>query len=154
MTVYTVEIHKEEIKDIERFMKAPAVDRSFVENAIKHVLAKIDQSLDVFTDKFPDSNSVGLVYPPIENVEWTTSFWTGMLWLAYEYTGDEKYRKIAEKQIQSFKERLEKRIEIDHHDLGFLYTLSCVSAYKLTGNEEAKNIAVKAADLLITRYYD
>ncbi|GHH97857.1 glycoside hydrolase family 88 protein [Neobacillus kokaensis] len=154
MTVYTVNVIKEKIENIERFEKTPAVDKSFVEKAIHHVLAKIDQSLDLFTDLFPDSNSENLVYKPIKNVEWTTSFWTGMLWLAYEYTGHEKYRLVAEKQIQSFKERLEKRIEVDHHDLGFLYTLSCVSAYKLTGNEEAKEIALKAADLLITRYYD
>ncbi|WP_318615248.1 glycoside hydrolase family 88 protein [Sporosarcina sp. YIM B06819] len=154
MTVCVENVVKENIKNIERFEKTPAVDLAFVEKAIQHVLAKIDQSLDLFTDLFPDSNSENLVYKPIQNVEWTTSFWTGMLWLAYEYTGDEKYRKVAEKQIQSFKERLEKRIEVDHHDLGFLYSLSCVSAYKLTGNEEAKEIALKAADLLITRYYD
>jgi unsaturated chondroitin disaccharide hydrolase len=154
MTVCVENVKKESIKNIERFEKTPAVDRQFVEKAIQHVLAKIDQNLDVFTDMFPDSNSERLIYKPIENVEWTTSFWTGMLWLAYEYTGDEKYRKVAEKQIQSFKERLEQRIEVDHHDLGFLYSLSCVSAYKLTGNEEAKEIALKAADLLITRYYD
>ena len=154
MTEYVMEVKKEEIQNAGRFEKAPPVDRAFVEKAIEHVLAKMDQSLEVFTDKFPDSSSENLVYPPIENVEWTTSFWTGMLWLAYEHTGDEKYRKIAEIQIKSFKERLDKRIELDHHDLGFLYTLSCVSAYKLTGNEEAKQIAIQAADLLITRYHD
>ncbi|MEH7011569.1 glycoside hydrolase family 88 protein [Neobacillus niacini] len=154
MTVFVDEVKKEKIQNLERFETAPAVDRAFVEKAIQHVLAKIDQSLDVFTDMFPDSNSENLVYKPIKNVEWTTSFWTGMLWLAYEYTGEEKYRKVAEIQVESFKERIEQRIEVDHHDLGFLYTLSCVSAYKLTGNKEAKNIAIQAADLLITRYYD
>lgn len=154
MAISISEVRKEEIKNRERFVNAPAVDRAYVENAIEHVLNKIDQSLDVFTDKFPDSSSENLVYKAIDNVEWTTSFWTGMLWLAYEYTGDEKYRKVAEKQVENFKERIEKRIKVDHHDLGFLYSLSCVSAYKLTGSEEAKAIALKAADLLITRYYE
>ncbi|PLR86374.1 glucuronyl hydrolase [Bacillus canaveralius] len=154
MTVFVDEVREEKIRDKERFEKTSAVNRAFVEKAIQHVLAKIDQSLDVFTDMFPDSNSENLVYKPIQNVEWTTSFWTGMLWLAYEYTRNEKYRKVAEKQVESFKERLDNRIEVDHHDLGFLYTLSCVSAYKLTGNEEAKETAIKAADLLITRYLD
>ncbi|MFC4802954.1 glycoside hydrolase family 88 protein [Neobacillus sp. GCM10023253] len=142
------------IQPINKYENPPAVDREFVEQAIEHVLAKIDQNLAVFTDKFPDSSSINQVYQPIDNVEWTASFWTGMLWLAYEYTGDDKYRIAAEKQVESFKERLEKRIEIDHHDLGFLYTLSCVSAFKLTGNEQAMETAIKAADLLITRYYD
>lgn len=154
MAISIPEVRKEVIKNPARFVNAPAVDRAFVEKAIEHVLEKINQSLDVFTDKFPDSSSENLVYKAIDNVEWTTSFWTGMLWLAYEYTGEEKYRKVAEKQVESFKERIEKRIEVDHHDLGFLYSLSCVSAYKLTGSEEAKAIALKAADLLITRYYE
>ncbi|PLR90015.1 glycoside hydrolase family 88 protein [Bacillus sp. T33-2] len=154
MTVFVDQVRKEKINDLGKYQETPAVDLPFVEKAIQHVLAKIDQSLDVFTDLFPNTNSDNLVYKPIENVEWTTSFWTGMLWLAYEYTGDEKYRKVAEKQVESFKERLDKRIEVDHHDLGFLYTLSCVSAYKLTGNKLARDTAIKAADLLITRYYD
>lgn len=144
----------EPINRIERFHERPPVDRAFVEKAIEHVLAKIDQSLDEFTHMYPDSSSENLVYKAIENNEWTTSFWTGMLWLAYEWTNDEKYRKVAEIQMESFKERLEKRIEVDHHDLGFLYSLSCVSNYKLTGCEVAKETAIAAADLLITRYYD
>lgn len=154
MTVIVNDVNTEKILNKERFEQKSHVNRAFVEKAIDHVLAKIDQSLDEFTDFFPDSNSENQVYKPIENVEWTTSFWTGMLWLAYEWTVDEKYRKVAEKQLDSFVERLEKRIEVDHHDLGFLYSLSCVNAYQLTGNEKAKETAIKAADLLITRYYD
>lgn len=122
------------------------------QKAIDFILKKIDENLDTFTYKFPAAASINNVYPAIDNVCWTSSFWTGMLWLAYEVTGDEKYRKVAEIQVQSFKNRLEKRIEIDHHDVGFLYSLSCVAAYKLTGNEEAKEIAVKAADKLMERY--
>jgi unsaturated chondroitin disaccharide hydrolase len=147
-------INYEEIKKPERFAHTPPVDKRFIDKAINHILKKIDQSLDEFTDFFPDSSSINQVYQPIENNEWTTSFWTGMLWLAYEWTGDKKYRKVAEKHVESFKERIDKQIEVNHHDLGFLYSLSCVSAYKLTGNEIAKEAALKAADLLITRYYD
>ena len=51
-------------------------------------------------------------YPIIENIEWTDGFWTGMLWLAYEYTNDEKYRKLADKNVQSFLNRVEKSIEL------------------------------------------
>ncbi|MDF2636025.1 MAG: glucuronyl hydrolase, partial [Pelosinus sp.] len=86
------------------------------------------------------------------NVEWTEGFWTGMLWLAYDVTKDEKYRQIAKAQLKSFKERVEKRIKTNTHDLGFLYMLSCVQAYKVTGDEEAKETALLAADLLMERY--
>lgn len=67
-------------------------------------------------------------------------------------TGDEKFKKVGEIHCKSFKERLEKEIDVDHHDLGFLYSLSCVAGYKLTGNIEMRDTALKAADKLITRY--
>lgn len=36
--------------------------------------------------------------------------------------------------------------------MGFLFSLSCVAAYKLTGNERAKKAALLAADHLASRY--
>jgi unsaturated chondroitin disaccharide hydrolase len=36
--------------------------------------------------------------------------------------------------------------------MGFLYSLSCVAGYKLTGSIQAKEAAMKAADQLISRY--
>ena len=36
--------------------------------------------------------------------------------------------------------------------MGFLFSLSCVAAYKLTGNERAKEAALMAADHLASRY--
>jgi unsaturated chondroitin disaccharide hydrolase len=144
----------ESIKNKERYEVRPDIDRAYIMKAIDHVLKKVDQKLEDYVYKFPAPASEKLVYPAVDNVQWTSSFWTGMLWLAYEVTGDEKYRKVAEIHLDSFKERIEKRIETDTHDLGFLYSLSCVAAYKLTGNEVAKDTAIKAADLLIARYFE
>ncbi|NBK23314.1 MAG: glucoronyl hydrolase, partial [Spirochaetia bacterium] len=49
-------------------------------------------------------------------------------------------------------DRILKRIDVDHHDMGFLYSPSCVAAYKLTGSEEGKEAALLAADNLISRF--
>jgi unsaturated chondroitin disaccharide hydrolase len=98
--------------------------------------------------------SINNVYKPIDNTEWTSSFWTGMLWLAYDITGDLKYKSAADIQIESYKKRLDDRICTDTHDLGFLYTLSCVASYKLTGDESAKDTAIAAAKILATRYFE
>lgn len=124
------------------------------EAAIEFVLHRIDQNLDMFSNRFPSPASRNNIYETIGNTEWTSSFWTGMLWLAYEVTGDDKYRSTAELQLHSYKERVEKRIATETHDLGFLYSLSCVAAYKLTGNTEARRIALAAADLLMDRYFE
>lgn len=143
----------EAINRAQLFNQSPVWDRTEVEKAIQFVLKQIDRNLDTFTEKFPDASSVGNIYPAIGNIEWTSGFWTGMLWLAYEVTGDEKYRRTAEIQLESYRERAELRLYTDTHDLGFLYSLSCVAAYKLTGNEEAKRIGLLAADLLMERYF-
>ena len=69
-------------------------------------------------------------------------------------TNDKKYKELADRNIESFLHRVENRIELDHHDLGFLYSLSCVSGYKLTKNEHAKKAALLAADKLMERWQE
>ncbi len=148
------DVKDESIKHPERYSGQLTASKIFCETAIQYVLKKIDENLKTFTDEFPAPASQNNVYPAIENTDWTASFWTGMLWLAYEVTGEEKYRKIAEIHLESFKKRINEEIAIDTHDLGFLYTLACIAAYKLTDNEEAKHTALEAADHLITRYFE
>lgn len=145
-------LNDEGIRDPRRYAEAPAVTQAACEQSIQYILRKIDANLETFTDVFPATASQNLGYAPGENTTWTTSFWTGMLWLAYNMTGDEKYRRVAEIQVQSFKRRLDEGVQIDTHDLGFLYSLSCVAAYKLTGNQEAKELALRAARHLAGRF--
>lgn len=93
-------------------------------------------------------------YTPSENTDWTTGFCTGEYWLAYENSGDESFKLVALNQVESFLHRIKNHINTDHHDMGFLYSLSCVSAYKLTGNENAKTAALLAADSLMKRFQE
>jgi hypothetical protein len=127
-------------------------DRAAIDRAIAQALAAIDRNLAHFGDAFPAPSSVGGIYPAIGNVEWTNGFWTGMLWLAYELTGAARYREAAERQVRSFHTRQLERINVDHHDLGFLYSLSCVAGYQLTGDPIAAEAALGAARLLLGRY--
>lgn len=123
-----------------------------------------DQILGIlpdFTYAFQPAYSVGNFYTPSENDDWTDGFWTGQIWLAYEYLkrshrkGQEdidRLRHAGKVQVSSFLNRIEKKISVDHHDMGFLYSPSCVAAYKLTGDEDAKHAAILAADQLLTRF--
>lgn len=148
------EIRVEEIAKKDEFLKTKLLTRAEVKNAIDLVIKQIDANMEYFKEKFPSSATKNNQYGIIENIEWTDGFWTGLLWLAYEYTGDEKYRELADKNIASFKNRVEKDIELDHHDLGFLYSLATVSGYKLTGSEDAREASIKAANKLISRYQE
>lgn len=122
------------------------------EKAMDFSVKQAEENLKEFTHSFKKAYSENGFYEPTGNVNWTTGFWTGQIWLAYERTGLEKFKQAGEIQIQSFLDRIDRKIEVDHHDMGFLYSLSCVAGYKLTGYEKGKEAALKAADQLITRF--
>jgi len=129
-----------------------APGKAELERAIERTLASIDRNLQHFGADFPAPSSTQLVYPAIGNIEWTNGFWTGMLWLAYEVTGAARYRDAAESHVRSFYTRQLERRNTNHHDLGFLYSLSCIAAHKLTGDQTAYDAAMGAARLLMERY--
>ncbi|MGZ2453592.1 unsaturated chondroitin disaccharide hydrolase [Rhizobium ruizarguesonis] len=86
------------------------------------------------------------------NDQWTAGFWPGELWLAFEHSGEAVFRHAAQVQVQSFLHRIVNRIETDHHDMGFLYSPSCIAAWKLVGDEDGRKAAILAADQLIERF--
>lgn len=148
------QINIEEIVKRNEFLETEMLTKNEIEKAIEKVIKQIDLNMEYFKEKFPYSATKNGVYPIIENIEWTDGFWTGLLWLAYEYTGDGKYKDLANKNVKSFNNRIINNIEVEHHDLGFLYSLSTVAGYKLTGSEMAKSASIKAANKLITRYQE
>lgn len=135
------------------FENMPVIDKEEVQDALRFSAAQVIRNLPEFTRKFQNAYSENNFYKPIDNTYWTTGFWTGEIWLSYEYCGDERLRKAGEIQIESFLERIDKKIEVDHHDMGFLYSPSCVAGYQLIGSPKGREAAIKAADQLITRYH-
>ncbi len=53
--------------------------------------------------------------------------------------------------LPNFQDRLDRQIHITH-DLGFLYTLSARAQYQLTGDQSARDLAIRAAFELAKRY--
>ena len=125
-----------------------------VSDAAAICVRQLRHNLPDFTLKFQPAASIHNFYPQSENVDWTTGFCTGEYWLAYELTHDEVFRHAAEVQVESFLRRIERKIDVDHHDMGFLYVPSCVAAYQLTGSETGKRAALLAADQLLTRFQE
>lgn len=130
------------------------LSKNQIEAALDGCIEQLKAHLDVFTHQFQDAASVNNFYKPIENTYWTNGFCTGQLWLAYEYSKDNIFKEAADIQVESFYNRILNKIEVDHHDMGFLYSLSCVASYKLTGNEKAKEAAIMASDHLMTRFHE
>lgn len=144
---------KEELK--QRFSKNE-INNQLLYMGLHQALSPIDRSLKFNAGYFPRPNSINNIYPMMrtggESDDWTSGFYTGILWLAYEITENKKYKNMAEYHLNLFKKRIEDKVGVDHHDIGFLYTPSVVSNYRITKNKLAKDTIIKAADHLITRY--
>lgn len=137
---------------MEKYKKISTIIATEVNEGLETCIGQILRILPDFTDKFQSACSKKLFYRQIDNHGWTNGFWTGEIWLAYEHCKDERLKKAALLQCESFYNRIIKKIYTDSHDMGFLYSLSCVAAYRLTGSEEAKVAALMAAENLTTMF--
>jgi len=82
---------------------------------------------------------------------WCSGFFPGVLWYIYEYTGNVEMKKQAE----IFTKRVEReKFTTSNHDVGFMIYCSFGNGYRLTGNENYKNVIETACKSLSTRYND
>jgi len=130
------------------------VTKEEIRKAIQNSVYQTREVTNQLGNHFKDSVSKNNFYDasPIDKYDWTEGFYTGEIWLAYEFTGDKRFEEIALHHVDIFLDRIQKRYFVDHHDMGFLYSLSCVAAYKLKGSDIGKQAAVLAADNLISRF--
>ncbi|MDQ0091340.1 unsaturated chondroitin disaccharide hydrolase [Paenibacillus anaericanus] len=120
-------------------------------NAINDAITKTLRNIDRFGEKFPHV-SRNANYELIDNNDWTNGFWTGMLWLCYEYSNDERFRNAADKSVASFDQRLQDHVVLDHHDIGFLYSLSSKAQWIVEKDDSARQLTLQAADVLMNRW--
>lgn len=139
---------------LEKLEQKPEITDSEVEAALDAASAQVIRNLPKFTHCFQKAYSENGFYQPTENRDWTTGFWTGEIWLAYEHTKNPALKEAGEIQMKDFLNRIEEKIDVETHDLGFLYSPSCVAGYKLTGSQVGRMAALKAAEELITRFHE
>ncbi|WP_034622847.1 glycoside hydrolase family 88 protein [Cellulomonas sp. URHE0023] len=140
-----------------------SASRSLTDGAIAAALHTVSANAATFGLRYPADTTTDGVYalrpatdehPAGSNLGWTTSFWPGQLWLATELTDREVFRDAALDHVASFAARVRDEVELDTHDLGFLYTLSCVTAWRLEGDVVAREAALAAADALMVRFLE
>ena len=138
----------------QNFPLSSVISQKFLQKELDFCREKIGAMLPRFQNCFPAANTEGLIYPAEhENFEWTTSFFSGMLWLLYEHAGDEACLPVLESHLDSFYHRVEDPGYLDTHDLGFLYSLSCYPAALLRKDQRAEACFLKAAQALRRRYF-
>src|SRR5690606_31114961 len=60
----------------------------------------------------------------------------------------------ALKTLESFRYRMDSRASLDHHDIGFLYSLSTKAHWIIEKDETSKQLTLQAADVLMERWRD
>ena len=86
---------------------------------ISFALNKVRGNLETFKELVPPAASLNQIYYPEENIDWTASFWPGMLFLAKELTNSTEFDEVITTQMASFQHRLDEQIELETHDIGF-----------------------------------
>ncbi len=119
-----------------------------IEQALNTTRANIRR----FGDHIPHVSNGDGKYGLNPNDDWTDGFWTGILWLGYEYSGDPEFHEAAVKSVASFKSRMDNHIVLDHHDIGFLYSLSSKAQWIVEKDEQARAVTIQAADTLMKRW--
>jgi len=122
--------------------------------AIEDALKVVRYGIAKFEGKYPHVSNGDRIYQLNDNTDWTEGFWVGLLWLSYEYTGDTAIRNAAANAVADFRRRLEHRISLDHHDIGFLYSLSSKAQWIVERDESARQLTLQAADVLMDRWRD
>lgn len=77
--------------------------------------------------------------------DWCPGFYAGMMWLAFEQTGESKWRQAAELYTRALEPR---KFDRDVHDLGFIFMSAVDRWYRLLGDDDPTQQSLK--DILIT----
>lgn len=141
------------LKNPERFLCTPNLTHQKVEAAANRALARLEKHLEKFGDShFRSSYKRSNEYAAVEGIDWRTGMGTGMYWLAYQFSGNEKFRDVALKHGEDYIELVKDESKLNDHDTGFKFSPSLVAQYKVTGDERAKEASVKAADIMLDHY--
>ena len=108
--------------------------------------------LDYPVDSMSMPRSMSIKTNEIKKVpskDWTSGFFAGNLWQLYRLTGNDAYKKQAEKWTPFSKKESVNR---NSHDVGFKVYCSYGEALKVENKQEYKDVIIKGAETLCTRF--
>lgn len=131
--------------------KPKTEDHSWVKNGIETAAFQLHQSAVQFADSalLPRSVKDGAVRL-VDPKDWTSGFFPGSLWYEYKLTGDDFFRKEAEKYTSLLNDV---QYYTGTHDLGFMMFCSYGKELQMT-QDTAKTapVLVQTAQSLISRF--
>ncbi|HJC25286.1 MAG TPA: glycoside hydrolase family 88 protein [Candidatus Eisenbergiella merdavium] len=117
---------------------------------LERIEKKLDHMMKQCGDIVPWYSPDG-IYRECREDFWVSGFWPGMLWIMYDLTGKESYRKKAWDWDVRIGSLFLKQSNL-HHDVGFQFLTTAVLKYKITGDQDAYRMGLRAADFLAGRF--
>lgn len=143
------------------FAMQPKSPEKFIEKQTRYFLSNIDSALlqPASWDKYSNSKKHKLVTPRsleyngllrmVPSSDWCSGFFPGNLWFISELTGNKKWETPA----NAFTLKIEpEKTNGTTHDMGYKMLSSFGNGYRLTKNENYKNILVQSAYTLSKRF--
>ena len=136
-----------------RFKKPYTIDRARLENAARAATEKLKAYATENGTGFLTTASTDYKYTSSENNNWVCGMYTGSYLMAYQLTGDTWFSDVVNAHVESYVEREAGKIGMNDHDVGFVFMPSCVGAYKVLGNETAREAAIRAVEYYYNTSY-
>ena len=133
--------------------------RSQLERAFQFGVAQLDRMLARWPENKPapiyTQNGIW-TRPDYMWTDWCPGFYAGMMWLAFEQTGEPKWRDAAERYTRALEPR---KLDGDVHDLGFIFMSTADRWYRLLVDDDStgkwlKEILVTAGTVQSLRWKD
>ncbi len=118
----------------------------------KEISSRFSKLLDFPIDSVSIPRSMDCstgVVKKVKSKDWTSGFYAGNLWQIYKITGDIRYKEKAA-LWNAFIEK--EKFNNTTHDMGFKVYCSFGKGLKVEDNAKYKNIIVKSAQTLVTRF--
>jgi unsaturated chondroitin disaccharide hydrolase len=81
--------------------------------------------------------------------DWTSGFYPGCLWFQYEYSGEDFWKTEAGRLTRHLEDQ---KFNGGTHDMGFKMYCSAGNGYRLTGDNYYRDVLLRSAETLITRF--
>lgn len=123
---------------------------SMVDQAQKYALSQLKKSLiEVPVGEYPKRTLGEGCWYLTEPTEWTSGFFPGCLWLAYQLSNDSSWIGSAQKFTTGLAQQ---QYNTNTHDIGFMMFNSFGNGYRYNHSDAYKNIIIQSAKSLATRY--
>ena len=124
------------------------IDKAF-SNAIEQYGMLADSLLREAPGMLPHSRQEDGRITLVKPSGWTSGFFPGSLWYIYEYSGDDRFRELAEKYTAYLSDQQFNR---GTHDLGFMMYCSYGNGIRLSPDSTKRSVLITSAESLVSRF--